>query len=288
MAFTIICESSTDLPKHIVDSYNIKLLPMKYMIGEDTHLNDPEHIDLPVDEFYQMLKSGSVATTSQLTQFDYQALIEEEFKKGKDVLILGFSSGLSGSINGARLAIEELKDQKQKALLIDTLGASLGQGFMVYLAAKKQQEGATLEETYQYVESIKHHVAHWFTVDDLMFLKRGGRVSGVSAVIGTMLSIKPILHVDDEGKLIPRLKVMGRKKALQTLVDKLKETIDVSLSKEVFISHGCDLEAANRVKDRIEGLGLDLNVTLINEIGPVIGAHSGPGTVAVFFTAHKR
>lgn len=288
MAFTIICESSTDLPKHIIDSYNIRLLPMKYMIKEDTYLNEPEHIDLAVDEFYQMLKSGSVATTTQLTQFDYQTLIEEEFQKGNDVLVLGFSSGLSGSINGARLAIEELKDHKQKTLLIDTLAASLGQGFMVYLAAKKQQSGATFEETCNYVESIKHHIAHWFTVDDLMFLKRGGRVSGVSAAIGTMLSIKPILHVDDEGRLIPRLKVMGRKKALQTLVDKLKETIDVSLSKEVFISHGSDLEAANRVKERIEGLDLDLTVTLINEIGPVIGAHSGPGTVAVFFTATKR
>ena len=159
---------------------------------------------------------------------------------------------------------------------------------LVYLAAAQKQKGKSIEEVYEYVNNLIPHLAHWFTVDDLMFLRRGGRLSGAGAILGTVLSIKPILHIDNEGRLIPRYKAIGRKRSLHRLVSILDETIDPSISKSVFISHGDDHHSALLVKEKIEALNRGLNVELINFIGPVIGAHSGPGTVAVFFTAKQR
>lgn len=286
--YSIIINSSTDLTESVKQQFNFVLAPLKFTIKGKEYVNYLDYHNLDVHTFYQMLRDGEVATTSQLNVGEYEAMIEAEFKKGKDVLILAFSSALSGTYNSARIAVESFKDHKQKVYLIDTKAASLGEGLIAYLAGLKQKEGYTIEEVYHYIESIKLKVAHWFTVDDLMFLKRGGRLSGASAVIGSIFSIKPILHVDDEGRLIPMEKARGRKRALQSLVDKVKETHDPSLPKDVFISHGDDEAAALIVKEKIEALGLDLNVQLINYIGPVIGAHSGPGTIAVFFFATHR
>ncbi len=288
MSYTIIINSSTDLPESVLKQFNFRLAPLSFNIEENVYENDLGYKSMPIEEFYQRLRDGALVTTSQLNSEYYIKIIEEEFKKGKDVLILSFSSGLSGSYNGARLALEHFKDSKQKVYLVDTLAASLGEGLLVYLAGLKQQEGKSIEEVRDYVESIKLNIGHWFTVDDLMFLKRGGRLSGASAVIGSLLKVKPVLHVNNEGKLIPRLKIIGRRKALNTLVDKLADTIDQSISNLVFISHGDDLESANYVKEKVEALKLGLEVKVINYIGPVIGAHSGPGTIALFFAAKER
>lgn len=288
MSYQIIINSSSDLPEQVVKEFDFKVMPLTFNLEDKSYLNDPGYQSMPVKTFYQHLKDGKVATTSQLNTEDYIKEIEAQFKEGKDVLILSFSSGLSGSYNAARLALEHFKDSERKVYLVDTLAASLGEGLICYLAGLKQREKKTIEEVRDYVEELKLHVAHWFTVDDLMFLKRGGRLSGASAIIGSLLKIKPILHVDNEGKLIPRLKTIGRKKALNTLVKKLTETIDTSLSKLVFISHGDDLESANYVKERVLALNLGLEVKLVNYIGPVIGAHSGPRTIALFFTAKER
>ncbi|MDD4069739.1 MAG: DegV family protein [Candidatus Izemoplasmatales bacterium] len=288
MAYTILINSSSDLPQEIVDQFQLRVAPLKFVINNEIFPNYLDYHNLPVKDFYQRLRNGEMATTSQLNTVDYEEIIQEEFHRGNDVLILSFSSALSGSYNSARLAVEAMSGKKHKVLLVDTKAASLGEGLIVYLAALQKQAGKTIDEVYHYVEELKLHIAHWFTVDDLMFLKRGGRVSGASAIVGSMLSIKPVLHVDNEGKLIPRLKVMGRKKAIQSLVDKVKETVDTSISNVVFISHADDEETALKTKEKILELGLGLDVKVVHYIGPVIGAHSGPGTIAVFFAATHR
>jgi len=288
MAYTILINSSSDLPQEIVDQFQLRVAPLKFVINNEIFPNYLDYHNLPVKDFYQRLRNGEMATTSQLNTVDYEEIIQEEFHRGNDVLILSFSSALSGSYNSARLAVEAMSGKKHKVLLVDTKAASLGEGLIVYLAALQKQAGKTIDEVYHYVEELKLHIAHWFTVDDLMFLKRGGRVSGASAIVGSMLSIKPVLHVDNEGKLIPRLKVMGRKKAIQSLVDKVKETVNTSISNVVFISHADDEETALKTKEKILELGLGLDVKVVHYIGPVIGAHSGPGTIAVFFAATHR
>ncbi len=286
--YSIIINSSTDLSEEVRKELDLVLAPLKFTIEGKEYINYLDYRNLDVKEFYKLMRDGKIATTSQLNVSEYTEIIEEEFKKGKDVLILAFSSALSGTYNSARIAVEAFEGHKQKVYLVDTRAASLGEGLIAYIAGLKRKEGDTIEELYKYIEQIKINVAHWFTVDDLMFLKRGGRVGGASAIIGSLLSIKPVLHVDIEGRLIPMAKVRGRKKALQSLVDKVAETHDPNLPKDVFISHGDDLEAALSVKEKIEALGLGLEVKLINYIGPVIGAHAGPGTIAVFFFATQR
>ncbi len=288
MSYSIVINSSTDLPESVLKEFDFVLAPLTFNMEEKAYVNDLGYKSMPIKEFYKHLRDGKLVTTSQLNSEDYIKIIEEEFNKGKDVLILSFSSGLSGSYNGARLALEHFKDHKQKVYLVDTLAASLGEGLLVYLAGLQKQAGKSIEEVRDYVEEVKLNIAHWFTVDDLMFLKRGGRLSGASAVIGSLLKVKPVLHVNNEGRLIPRLKIIGRKKSLNTLVDKLKTTIDTSISNLVFISHGDDLNGANYVKEKIEELDLGLDIKIVNYIGPVIGAHSGPGTIALFFTTTER
>lgn len=286
--YTIIINSSTDLTEEMRKRFDFKVAPLKFTIQGKEYVNDLEYQSMDVKAFYSLLREGKVATTSQLNVAEYEDLIEEEFKKGNDVLIMAFSSALSGTYNSARIAVENFQNKEQKVYLVDTKSASLGEGLLAYIAGIKKEEGYTIEELYKYIENIKLNVAHWFTVDDLMFLKRGGRLGGASAIIGSILSIKPILHVDIEGRLVPMSKERGRKRALQALVNKIIETHDSKLGMDVFISHGDDIEAANTLKEKIEALNLGLQVSLINYIGPVIGAHAGPGTIAVFFLATNR
>lgn len=288
MSYTIIFNSSTDLPESFLKEFKLKLLPLKFNIKEETYVNYLDHRDLGIVEFYDKLRGGELATTSQVNVYEYEEAIQEEVDKGKDVLILSFSSGLSGSYNAARLAVDNFKDSKQKVLLVDTKAASLGEGLLVYLVAQYQASGKSIIEAYEYANYLVPHIGHWFTVDDLMFLKRGGRVSGTSARIGTLLRVKPVMHVDDEGKLIVMSKALGRKKALGSLLGKLKETIDTKISNLVFISHGDALEEALYLKEEVLKYDASLDVKIINHIGPVIGAHAGPGTMALFFAAtHK-
>lgn len=288
MSFTIICDSSSDLPIDVIKEFNLKTLSLKFNIEEETYVNYLDHSSYDISLFYQKLKDGALATTSQINVYEYEEAIKEEIDKGNDVLILAFSSGLSGCYNSARIAVDNFADSEQKVLLVDTKAASLGEGLLVYLAALQKEAGKTIEEVYEYVNNITLNIAHWFTVDDLMFLRRGGRVSGASAALGSILKIKPIMHVDNNGKLIPVGKVMGRKKSLMKLVSMLETTIDTNISNLVFISHGDDLDAANFVKEKVLELNLGLDVKIINHVGPVIGAHSGPGTIALFFTATQR
>ena len=236
-----------------------------------------------------MLRSGKTSTTTQINIEVFKEEMRPYLEKGLDVLYLGFSSGLSSTFNSARLAAAELTEDfpDRKIIIVDTLAASMGEGLLVYHAAMKKKQGMSLEETAAFVEENKLHLAHWFTVDDLNHLKRGGRVSGAAALIGTMLNIKPVLHVDDEGHLIPVDKVRGRRNSLAELVSHMEKTAISPSEQTVFISHGDAPEDAQYVEKLVrERFGV--KTVYINPIGPVIGTHSGPGTVALFFLASKR
>lgn len=215
--------------------------------------------------------------------------MEKLLGEGKDVLYIGFSTGLSTTYNSGESAARELREKypDRKIYTVDTLAASLGQGMITYYAAKKKEAGATIEEVRDFVESEKLHMCHWFTVDDLNYLKRGGRISAATAAIGTMLSIKPVMHMDNEGHLVAVGKARGRKAALKALADSMESTMLPGRNETIFISHGDSLEdaeyLANLVRERT-----GVQDIVINYVGPVIGAHAGPGTIALFFWGSER
>ena len=246
------------------------------------------HTDLA--QFYGMMREGKVITTSLPNLADTEKLLRKLLDDGQDVLYVGFSSGLSGTYEATDLLLRSLADEYPGRTVrsVDTLAASLGEGLLVWYAAKKRAEGQTIQQVYDWLEQNKLNLAHWFTVDDLMFLFRGGRVSKTSAWAGTLLSIKPVMHVDDEGHLVPLEKVRGRKKSLRALVDHMAASAQAPVEDQmVFITHGDCLEDAEYVADLVrERFGVR-NI-VINYVDPVIGAHSGPGTMALFFLADKR
>ena len=287
--YKILTDSTTDLSPQLVAQTGVTVLPMTYTIGEKSYRNDPEETDLSSGDFYDMLRGGAMSTTSQINVETFREVAGKMARDGFDVLYVGFSSGLSGTFNSARIAFEDLSAEypEHKFLAVDSLCASMGEGLLVYHAAQQQKAGRSIEETARWLEENKLHLAHWFTVDDLNHLKRGGRVSGAAAFFGTMLSIKPVLHVDDEGHLIPMEKVRGRRQSLDALVEHMAKTGIDNAHQTIFISHGdCkdDVEyVAQQIRQRFGTADI-----YTNPIGPVIGAHSGPGTVALFFLAESR
>lgn len=286
--FIITTDSCADLPKDFIKKYNIGVLPLSFSIDNKEYSGID---DYDVKGFYDKMREGHMPTTSQVTPQIAKNIFEEYIKEGYDVLHLSFSSGLSGSYNSTRVAAMELNEEytDNKVIVIDSLCASLGEGLFVYQAVKFNNEGKTIDETATYLEEHKLNVCHYFTVDDLNHLYRGGRVSKATAIIGTMIGVKPVLHVDDEGKLVPISKVRGRKQSLNALVKYMKESIGSYKDKNdvVFISHGDSLKDAQYVADKVkEEFGID--AFLINHVGPVIGTHSGPGTIALFFMGDKR
>lgn len=287
--FVMITDSSADLPQKMVEELDVAVLPLRYTVQGEERSNWPDHREMDPHAFYDLLRSGESATTAALNTHDYVEMITPFLDAGQDVLVLAFSSGLSTTYQSSVIAVEELREQypDRKIYTVDTLAASLGQGLLVWHAAQLRTQGKTIEEVRDWVEENKLHLCHWFTVDDLNHLKRGGRVSAATALLGTMLSIKPVLHVDDEGHLINMSKARGRAASLKALVDKMEETAIDPAGQTVFISHGdCEGDArkvAGMVKERF-----GVEVAVIGTIGPVIGAHSGPGTMALFFLGEKR
>ena len=285
--FAIVTDSSADLPAGLVQEMGVEVIPLAFTIQGKTYRNYPDDREMDPKVFYQMLRGGEVATTSAANAFEFTTAVEPILQAGRDVLILAFSSGLSTTCQSAQLAAQELAEKypERKVYAVDTLAASLGQGLLVWLAVQEKNKGKDIEEVREWVEENKLRLCHWFTVDDLHFLKRGGRISAATAVVGSMLSIKPVLHVDDEGHLINVGKARGRAASLTALVDKMEETaIDVDT---VFISHGDCLADAEKVKAMVEER-FGTQKVVINHIGPVIGAHSGPGTLALFFLGTQR
>jgi DegV family protein with EDD domain len=288
MNTVLITDSCSDLPLEFVENSNIKILNLT------VHFKDKEYKDdfgktIKYKDFYSALRKGEITTTSQINAQTYVDAFKEAVSLGNSVIYLGFSSALSGCVSSATLArnivLEEYKDADIS--IIDTKSASLGEGLIVYKAYNMLQEGCTKEEVINWVENNKLKVNHWFTVDDLKFLTRGGRVSQGAAQIGTLLNIKPILNVNNEGKLIPQSKVSGRKRSLKVLANMLLERAVNPEKQTIFISHGDCYEDAEFLKNFIlEKISVE-NV-IINNVGPVIGSHSGPGTVALFFLGSFR
>ena len=286
--YVITTDNNADLPVEYYKEHNVGCMYFSYTMDDVLYKQGSY---MPEGEFYGKMRAGSMPTTAQVNPEEARLLFEPYLKEGKDILHIAFSSGLSGTYNSCRIAVEELREKYPDRIItiIDSLAASLGQGLLVYLAQKMKEDGADMQTVAEWAENHRKNIVHLFTVDDLNHLYRGGRVSKTTAVLGGMLNIKPILHVDDEGKLIPIGKVRGRKKSILELAslmdEKLgshKDTYDT-----IFISHGDCLEDAKILAEKIKAR-YQINTEIINYVGSVIGAHSGPGTLALFFVGDLR
>ena len=286
--FKIVTDINADLPASYLEEHEIEVMYLSYTIDQNTYSRGKE---LDYKEFYRLMREGKMPTTSQVNPDEAKRVFLEAMKESSEILCLSFSSGLSGTYNSARIAAEEMLEEYPdlKIRVVDSKCASLGEGLFVHKAVTMRAEGKSMVETADWLEENISHFVHIFTVDDLNHLYRGGRVSKTAAVIGTMVNIKPILHVDDEGHLVPIGKVRGRKKSLHELVYYMEKKVGNYLSNNdiIFISHGDCIEDANFVADCIkEKFGI--NSFLIHNVGPTIGAHSGPGTMALFFIGESR
>lgn len=288
MKTIILTDSCCDLPIDFVRENNIEVMPLSVNI-KGKEIKDDLGQSIKYKTFYDMIRSGEMPSTSQVNVYAFSEAFKKYSSEGYSIIYIGFSSALSGCVNSARIAKEAVEDEIKSAdiTVIDTKSASMGLGLIVYNAANMLREGATKEEIINWVEENKLKVNHWFTVEDLNHLKRGGRVSSTVAIVGTMLSIKPIMHVDDEGRLIPVSKVKGRKKSIKELQEKLKDRIVNSENQTIFISHGDCLIEAEQLRDLILK-ETKVKEVIINNIGPAVGSHSGPGTLALFFIGNNR
>lgn len=290
MGFEIVTDSSCNLLEDMIDDFGLHILPLTFMIDGEQYQSYLKGERTDLKQFYTMMREGKVITTSLPNLADSEKLFRNLLEEGQDILYLGFSSGLSGTYEAIDLLLKDLKNEFPERTIrsVETLAASGGQGLLVYYAVQKKREGMDIDGVAEWVKNNRLRLAHWFTVDDLMFLFRGGRVSKTSAWAGTMLNIKPVMHVDDEGHLIPMEKVRGRKKSLNALVDHMRKSAVEPISEQVvFITHGDCIEDAEYVAGKVrEEFGV--GEVHINYVDPVIGAHSGPGTLALFFLADRR
>ena len=287
--FVLLTDSSADLSQEMVQELGVTVLPLSFTIQGKTYRDHPDGREMNLSLFYDMLRAGELATTSALNVAEYTQEMEPILQAGKDTPPPALPSGLSRTYQASVLAAEELREKypDRKIYTVDTLCASLGQGLLVYLAVQEQRKGRSIEEVRDWAESTKLNLCHQFTVDDLHFLKRGGRISATTAMVGSMLQIKPVLHVDNEGHLINIGKARGRQASLKALVDKMEKTVTEEGKKTVFISHGDCRKDAVTVADMVRERFGTQDVR-INYVGPVIGAHSGPGTLALFYLGTER
>ena len=285
MAYRIVTDSCCDLGTEILARLDVRVAPLGVDFGDRFELDG----QLDLKEFYDGMRDGVVSTTSAVNPEGWARKMEPALKNGEDVLVLTFSSGMSTTYQSAVIAADELGEQypDRKILVIDTLAASAGQGLLVWNAAKMRSAGKSMDEVAGWVMENRDHVAHWVTVEDLKYLKRGGRISAATAVVGTMLSIKPIIHVDDEGKLSSVDKTRGRKGSVTYLVEKLGQTVLPEGLETVFLSHADCLEDAQHIADAVkERFGV--KEVIITNIGPVVGSHTGPGCLALCFLAKEK
>ena len=288
--FKLVSDSTTDLPESYFEEHNVEVLYLSCMLnGKVYNKENP----ISPEDFYKAIAEGAMPTTSQINPEEAKEAFEKIIKNEKNILYIAFSSGLSGTYNAIRLAAEEIMEENSdvKIIVIDSLAASMGEGLLLDKAVRLRDEGKNMEEVAEYIESHKLNLCHVFTADDLMHLYRGGRVKKSAAIVGTIAAIKPMMHVDNEGKLIPLSKVRGRKKSLTELVNMMEERIGTYRTEKqfepVFISHSACIEDARFVADLVtERFGYtDIR---ISDIGPVIGSHTGIGTVALFFWGDNR
>lgn len=284
--FVIVSDSTVDLPKEYLQSKQVPIISLSYIMDGVTY----EEMDgLSHKEFFEKLRAGSLPTTSQINPEQAREALELFAKEGKDILYIGFSSGLSGSYNSVRMAAEDLKEEYPdiNIITIDSLCACMGEGLLLYKALELKEHGMSMEEIAKWVEANKLHICHNVTVDDLNHLHRGGRISKTTAGVGSMIKIKPIIHMSDEGKLVVIGKERGRKKSLVSIVDRMEKQMQGYDNDIVMITHGDCIEDAEFVKKQVEER-FGIHNVMINGIGSVIGSHTGAGVVAVFFMGDKR
>lgn len=285
--YVIHTDSGCDICPELLAQWGVSCTDLTLTFeGENKEYACPE---ISVKDFYDKMRQGGIAKTAAANIDTFEKAFEPYLQQGQDVLYLGFSSGLSTTYNSACIAAQQLmqKYPKSKILTVDTLAASAGQGLLLYLAVQKKNEGVSIEENAGYIENLILNLSHWFTVDDLEYLKRGGRVSPTVAFVGSLLGIKPVLHVDNEGHLIKVATARGRKKAIEALVDKYGELATAPSDGVVFISHADCIQDAQTLAQMLNAR-FGVTVELITDVGPIIGAHSGPGTLALFFVGQER
>jgi DegV family protein with EDD domain len=287
--YVILTDSCCDLNEELLAEFGVQYVPLNFTLEGQTYENWLDGRQLPFSEFYAKLRAGSMSTTAAVNPTDWVAKMEPILQDGKDILLIAFSSGLSSTYQAGVIAAEELNSRypERTVMVVDSLCASSGEGLLVWYAAKKKADGASMQEVHDWLEENKLHLSHWFTVEDLNFLKRGGRVSATTALVGTVLGIKPVLHVDDEGHLINVDKTRGRKASLNALVDRMEKTAINPVGETVFISHGDCIADAEYVAEQVKSR-LGVGEVKIFSVGPVIGSHSGPGTMALFFLGQHR
>ncbi len=285
--YVIFTDSGCDMDKETLTAWGVpaKRLTFRFENDENEYFDG----DIESKAFYDRMRNGAVAKTAAVNSQSFSDAFEEFLKNGTDVLYLGFSSGLSTTYNSARIAAQQLQGKytERKIITVDTLSASAGFGLLLYLTVEKKKNGASIEEAAAYAESLKLKLCHWFTVDDLVYLKRGGRISPTVAFVGNMLGIKPVLHMDNEGHLINMFKVRGRKTAVTALADKYGELAEDKENGTVFISHADCLDDAETLASILKERH-NATVSIVANVGTVIGAHSGPGTLALFFVGSER
>ncbi len=290
--YQILADSSCDLPFPLARSLGVSYAPLRVQFRGEEYENfldgDPRsHLDIKA--FYSALRTGTPTSTTAVNLEGWSTLMTPVLEAGQDILVLAFSSGLSSTYATAVLAAQELRSRypARTIRVVDTLCASMGQGLLIYHAVQRQRAGESLDQVADFVEANKLHLCHWFTVDDLMFLKRGGRISAATAVMGTMLKIKPVLHVDDAGHLVNVSKARGRRASIDAMAAKVGQTGTDPGNQVFFISHGDCLEDAEYLANSLRRTYHPKDV-VIGYVGPVIGSHSGPGTLALFFLGSQR
>ena len=285
--YVIFTDSGSDIKSEILKEWGVESIDLSFRFEDEERAYLAS--DMDINTFYNRMREGKVAKTMAINPETFTMEFEKALAQGKDIIYLGFSSGLSTTFNSSKIAAEDLKGKypDRRIECVDSLCASAGQGLFVYLVAEKSNSGADFDQTVEYAKSIALNICHWFTVDDLVYLKRGGRVSPTVALVGKVLGIKPVLHVDNEGKLISMSKVRGRKAALSALADKYGELAKSEHSDTVFISNADCMDDVKELESMLKSR-YNVNVKLVADIGTVIGAHSGPGTIALFFVAKER
>lgn len=287
--YVLMTDSCCDLPAELAEELELEVLPLRLELKGKEYRNYLDGREIGFHDFYDQVRSGEMPVTSAVNVGEFEEAMRPTLEAGKDLLCLCFSSALSTTFQSASIAAGELAEEfpGRKVYALDTRCASMGQGLLVWLCGREKQRGLSIEELADYAEKTKGRLCHWFTVDDLNHLKRGGRVSAAAALFGTMLSVKPVLHVDDEGRLIPMEKCRGRKASLLALVDHMEKTADDPENQTVFLSHGDCLEDANFVAEEIRRRFGTKDIR-VSYVGPVIGSHTGAGVVALFFLGGKR
>jgi DegV family protein with EDD domain len=285
--YVIFTDSACDLAPELLEEWGVPSVSLTFRFEDED--KEYSNAEMPVKAFYDRMRAGGVAKTAAVNSSTFYEAFENVVKEGKDLLYIGFSSGLSATYSSAKNAAEDLAKAypERKIITVDSLAASAGFGLLLYLTLEEKKKGASIEEAAAFAENIKLKICHWFTVDDLKYLKRGGRVSPAVALVGTVLGIKPILHVDNEGHLIKKGTVRGRKASVAALVDKFAELAENTSGGTVYICHGdCDEDVKLLEGILMERFGAKVDV--VTYVGPVIGAHAGPGVIALFFVGKER